>query len=123
FGDPVADCAQYLLAMAAPYAGDELYANKDQTDHLARFYVYQISGTEHIVIDHAYLYSDNKNCEFKIPSTWLESRNFNIVQWYTLKQSKLNSYEFPDQYNPKRKWMAHSPMGNTYGTAIECLLD
>ncbi|KIK50029.1 hypothetical protein GYMLUDRAFT_120390, partial [Collybiopsis luxurians FD-317 M1] len=93
FGDPLANHAQFLLAKSAPYAGDELLINNEDLNHLARFYIYRISDSEHLVIDHAYIHNGTEQSEFKIPSAWLETPDFNIVQWYSLKRSKLNGFE------------------------------
>jgi hypothetical protein len=86
-----ATCAQELLGSAAPYAGDEMLADKEEMDYLSRFYVYRVSDTQHLVIDHAYTYMGDEFSEFLLPSAWLETPEFNVVQWYTIAMGDVYS--------------------------------
>ncbi|KAG1850151.1 hypothetical protein F4604DRAFT_1593080, partial [Suillus subluteus] len=76
-GDPIAEWAERLLMLHAPYPGDDL--EKEESFSGQRFVVYKTSKTHHVILDGAQRLED----DLLVPSSLLRNPMFQLGDWYT----------------------------------------
>ncbi|KAJ3752130.1 hypothetical protein EV360DRAFT_55760, partial [Lentinula raphanica] len=110
FGDPLAERLEFLLHTSSPFPGEPIDDNEFISPD--RFTAYQVSATEHVLMDSAY---DGEDCV--ISSAHLANPDFEPVLWFA---KKLNG-TFGRQVD--LRGVAHSQMGDPRGQRVVQILN
>lgn len=81
-GDPLAEEAERLLSLHAPYPGDDL--KKEESFSGQCFVIYRVSNTHHVIMDGARRQEE----DMTIPSALLRNPRFPMGDWYTTHLAK-----------------------------------
>ncbi len=116
-GNLLANTAEYHLNSCAPYPGEAepILTNWD------RIIVYRISPTHHIIVD-SYYYDTELPSEIEIRTSWLETPDFCIVQWYADERGRMNGLTPHLDWPVGAPWNGAGRMGDMLLESIEELL-
>ncbi|KAG1810085.1 uncharacterized protein HD556DRAFT_1204116, partial [Suillus plorans] len=101
-GDPIAERAEQLLALYAPYPGDDL---ENETSFSGqRFVIYRTSDTHYVVMDGARRLEE----DLVVPITLIQNEKFCLSDWYCTHLAKHFGM------NKSMAWLMHAriPMGD-----------
>ncbi|KAG1792610.1 uncharacterized protein HD556DRAFT_1203605, partial [Suillus plorans] len=112
-GDPLANKAKRLLALHAPYPGDNL--EREESFSGQRFVVYWTSATHHVIMDGARQLEE----DLLIPSILLRNPKFLLGDWYTTHQAKQLGWPRSET----RKGHNREPMGDLIPRRVSEILN
>ncbi|KAJ3792580.1 hypothetical protein GGU11DRAFT_693239, partial [Lentinula aff. detonsa] len=108
---PLAYRATELLTGNAPYLSED-GSDAEDIMHPDRFCVYQISETEHLIMDTAYF-----DVEYRVRTNDLKNPDFRLVEWFCNERGETAA-----ELEGLRYGLA-SPMGNARGKAVAEILN